>query len=301
MHVEITGVLGIKTAVLYAGLGRTLEVVGPNAAGKSSIAVALQAVLTQNPDPLNLGVGTGTQVYCHDEVGDAQVVLGHRGNTIKWYPLKRSIEAPPAPAISSPYAVGMVNFMIQRGQKLQAELFQDLLLPNPETMMREIENHLKEFLPAEDLKGVLKTIKERDFQNATVVYQERSRESKRQWGKITGRTYGVKVAADWRPDGWLADYDNIPVPQAKEKVVKARQQLATLTGIHAVSEHEAAIIREAAESLPELEQELESAETKANNAKLAWELSHNEYAEGRIVTCGCHKSERPYGPKNRNH
>ena len=48
----------------------------------------------------------------------------------------------------------------------------------------------------------------------------------------------MKVGADWRPDGWLADFDNMTPHQAEERVVTARDALAALHQVKAVSEAE---------------------------------------------------------------
>ena len=106
-------------------------------------------------------------------------------------------------------------------------------------------------------------IEERGFDAAGAVYAERGRESKRQWNEITGRTYGVKVASDWRPDGWLADMDSMTTQQAEESVTAAREALAALHQVQAVSEAEAQSAGEAKVALPDLQAALKTAADKA--------------------------------------
>ena len=66
------------------------------------------------------------------------------------------------------------------------------------------------------MDGLLEIIGERGFDAAAAVYGERAREAKRQWQDIAGRTYGTKIASDWRPDGWLADMDSMTTQQAED-------------------------------------------------------------------------------------
>ena len=63
-------------------------------------------------------------------------------------------------------------------------------------------------MPAQDLAGVMKSIEDRGWDKTEAVYSDRSRIAQRSWCDVTGRSrYGTSVAADWLPDGWLADYD----------------------------------------------------------------------------------------------
>ena len=52
--------------------------------------------------------------------------------------------------------------------------------------------------------------------------RDRSRAAKRDWAGITGRPYGVRLANDWRPDSWNADWDGMTVQDAEAAVVTAR-------------------------------------------------------------------------------
>ena len=89
---------------------------------------------------------------------------------------------------------------------------------------------------------------------------ERGREAKRQWQDIAGRAYGVKVASDWRPDGWLADMDAMTTQQAEEAVTAAREALAALHQVQAVTEAEFTRARRRPRSaLPGLQAALQAA------------------------------------------
>ena len=98
------------------------------------------------------------------------------------------------------------------------------------------------YLPADDLAGAMKMLEDRGWEATEAVYADRAKVSKRDWREITGKTYGVRVAADWRPDGWLADYDHMTPQIAEEKVVVCRDMLNALHRVQAVSESEAEAI-----------------------------------------------------------
>ena len=47
-----------------------------------------------------------------------------------------------------------------------------------------------------------------------------------------------RVAADWRPEGWLADFDHLTPQIAEERVTNARDALNALHRVQAISESE---------------------------------------------------------------
>ena len=121
-----------------------------------------------------------------------------------------------------------------------------------------IRERLLAYMPKQDVDGLLEIVGKRGFDAATAIYAERAREAKRQWQDIAGRTYGVKVASDWRPDGWLADMDAMTTQQAEEAVTGAREALAALHQVQAVTEAEAQQAAEAKAALPGLQAALQS-------------------------------------------
>ena len=164
-------------------------------------------------------------------------------------------------SLSRPEAVGLVDFVGRQSDKARAAMLQPILLPPPEEVMDALKDLLKGKLPEADLLGVLKSVQDRGWDKTEAVYTDRARIAKRTWCDITGRArYGVAVAADWLPDGWLADYDGKTTLEAEGDVASARDALALLHKAQAVAEvrdeliseqqqHEAA---KAQDELPEL-------------------------------------------------
>ena len=67
----------------------------------------------------------------------------------------------------------------------------------------------------------------------------------------------MRVAADWQPEGWQADYDSLTREQAEVGVVDAREALADLHRIQAIGELELAEAQQAKAALPGIEREIE--------------------------------------------
>ena len=73
MRLQIERTLGILEATIDIGEGEIVEVVGPNASGKTSLAVCAQAVLTRDANPLGLSAADAKKCYPHDGADDAKV------------------------------------------------------------------------------------------------------------------------------------------------------------------------------------------------------------------------------------
>ena len=166
--------------------------------------------------------------------------------------------------LSHPTAVGLIDFTGKMKAKERAEVFQSALLPDPETVLEAVHERLAEYLPADDLAGAMEMLTERGWDATETVYGDRGREAKRAWNGITGKTWGIKVAADWRPDGWLADFDHLTPQIAEERVTNARDALNALHRVQAISESEQEAAESAAADLPILELAL----TKLNDVRM---------------------------------
>ena len=253
MKLSIQQTLGIVSAEIDLEPGRIVEVVGPNASGKTSIAVCAQAVLARDSNPLGLSAAESKRNYPHDGAEDAKVTIldDIRGSETDWYPSRGTIAAPSIEGrgtasvpmqsgvpLSHPTAVGLIDFTGKMKAKERAEVFQSALLPDPETVLKAVHERLAEYLPADDLAGAMEMLAERGWDATETVYSERGKESKRAWNAVTGKTWGIRVAADWRPDGWLADFDHLTPQIAEERVTNARDALNALHRVQAISESE---------------------------------------------------------------
>ena len=262
MKIKVKDTLGIVDAEIEITPGRVTEVVGPNASGKTSITVCAQAVLARDVNPLRLSVADVKRAYPHDGSEDAQVdLITPDLNEVRWYPVNGRMHGDGDDPMSHPVAVGLIDFAVQRTSKDRVAALQEIMLPPHDEIMSAVQERLAMYMNERDLAGVIKTLGERGWEATASLFAERALEAKRAWCDITGRRqWGVKIAADWRPDGWLADYDLMTVPEAESRVTDARDALNALHRVSAVSEADAARAQAAAEALPDLRSALRQAE-----------------------------------------
>ena len=272
MRVELENVLGVKEAGLVIAPGRVLAVIGANASGKTSIAVALQALLARDGNPLGVSAAQSAYTYLHDGPGDARAVLiDDDGVITEWFPASGKFMAPGTPPICHREAVGLIDFVANHSARERAALLQGALLPPLDEILEHARRDLKNYLNAKDIDGVMQEIEARGWEMAAKYFNERGLQGKREWSECAGRRWGGRVGADWRPDGWLAEYDGLTVQAAEVQVVDARERLASLNLANAVSQSAHEEAQQARGSLPSLEASLESRETvlRFSNAKLA--------------------------------
>ena len=193
MRLEIERTLGIERAAIDLTPGQIVEVVGPNASGKTSLAVCAQAVLAREANPLGLSAADAKRSYPHDGADDAEVSLeGDQDLYVTWYPTRGTVLNGPGAVTSCPEAVGLVDFTAKRGAKERAAIFQNALLPDPMTVLEAVRETLAGYLPETDLVGVMQMLEERGWEPTAGVYEERGRQAKREWREVTTKTYGVK-------------------------------------------------------------------------------------------------------------
>ncbi len=258
MRLEIKDVLGIEYAEVEIPDSGVIEVIGPNAAGKSSLATAAQAVLAHDMNPLGVPAPQAKRVYVRDGAEYGEAALIDSGQVAQWRPAAGTIEATGTP-YSRPESVGLVDYTARMGAKARAEQIQAALLPPASEILAQVREALIPYLPADDLDGVMQMVDERGFEAASEIYADRARRAKREWRSITGLSWGIKAGSDWLPVGWQADYDHLSHQQAQDRVTAARDAIAAIYATQAVSESEIARAREAAAAIPGARAEYESA------------------------------------------
>lgn len=273
----VRDILGCTNAVVLLREGEVTEVVGPNAAGKTSVAVAAQACLTMDANPMGLDATEARAAYIRDrteapdeawarlewEQEDTEFGESSTPCELVWRPNGQSVTAPPwMTPMSSKQAAGLIDFTAKTKARDRAENLQGPLLPDEDVVLAQLSKRLKGYLVADDIKGVTDMIREQGFDEAENNYRKRALEAKRAWEKIAGRRYGSSVAVDWRPDRWHADWDSLTPQLCAEHVVAAREALTGMHIANAVSQADADRAADAESRMPDAQAELADLQEK---------------------------------------
>lgn len=259
MRIEVVNVLGIDEVSVEFEPGQIVAIAGRNATGKTSFATAAQAVLAREVNPLGVPAAQSSRIYVREGEDGAQADFIVDGTVITWRPQQGTIDAPNDGPICSPEAVGLIDYTARAGGKERASRLQSALLPPYDELASQARVELTRYLVEKDVQGCLEMIQQRGWEAASAVYADRARAAKGQWTDVTGRHWGARLAQDWRPDGWLADWDHLSKQQAEERVVAARNAVSALHEVRAISEAEAAEAQKARDELPALEKAVDAA------------------------------------------
>lgn len=205
-------------------------VLGPNSAGKSSIAVCLAAVTAQLANPLGL---MSAQRKLYVTKGAAEGSAGLDDGRVLWTG-QAIAEAGGAGPDTLPHAVGMVNFLASyRTAADAAKPWEALFLPEDP---REILEPKWTF-PKPQLDALVKQIEdEGGWDGALRNAQEEGRHAKREWRKYTNENWGKAKAKTWKPAKWrevLAEESEESLTAKLADVRDARQRLSNLRAVSA--------------------------------------------------------------------
>lgn len=251
----VTNFLGIREAVIPLPR-KPVMVVGHNASGKTSAATALGSLLAGNANPLGLRAG---KAYLRDneQYGEVLIsgpagqewrrwVIGERG-------IRKFAEAPPD---LSAHAMALVDFINVTEQKARARIWEQIFLPDRSQLRSKLQQALEDALPADSadlVRQVLSQITTDESWDATGrLYAGHATAAKRAWQDVSGTKWGVKKAAEFRPEGWVARLDSVTEPAAREALNMAEETLRSVEIESAISEADHDRAKAAAASLPKL-------------------------------------------------
>ena len=242
----------IENLLAYSLLDLTVEegvtvVAGKNATGKSSLAMILGALVANMANPGGLDAAK-RKAYIRDgqHEGEASIETPE-GQVITWRPGSGSIvrPEPDIPVWSIPEAVGLVDFMEKRTtkearQKMWKGLFESE--EDPEVLLKESWGEGS----AGDLPAILKIIKEKGWDAAYSIMEDKRRESKALWCAVTSsRAYGDRLAAKWTPDHWDATLATASEAELQAELTNARDDLTSIAACAAVSASDIAKAKDA--------------------------------------------------------
>ena len=274
MQIKIRNYRGGETADIE--LSSVSLIVGPNAAGKSSLCEAAALTLAREPHPIGLKksdakalVGSpGGNASCRIEAGESEVVA-------EW-PACEITEKGSAPRASL-LAAGLVNPMEMKAADRAKALAKGI-------GAEPTRDDLKGALEAKGFVGLLDPLWKKVEDGWDQAYQgckEKGIRLKGQWEGIAGERYGGSKAETWKPEGLIVegepseiDFANaiggqtVALNEAKRKLEgaisrsaldqKAREDLAALAGRMPLEEE----IRNARAVLSETTQTLDKLKEK---------------------------------------
>ena len=195
------------------------------------MATVLAALTTHNHNPLNLGASMMSS-YLHGSAMEGSASLGN----VQWSPRAKGVSAPgDEKPLSTPPSVGLVDFVTtaRKSTKERAKVWETMFLPpDPEAILRQ---HWT--LDERQFQSVLDTIREKGWDAAVSIYEERRRSAKRAWTDATGgETYGKGKAESWVPRGWRAALDAESVESIEKDLADLRANRDAIVEMAAISD-----------------------------------------------------------------
>ena len=297
MKVEVNNLLRVKGAALDLNPGEITAVTGWNSQGKSSLATAVAALLCQTANPFNAAKSQG-KIYVHEgaDTGGAELKDADGEPLVRWQAATGDLSSfAPEGMNSLPETVGLVDFTVQMAPKARTELWERLFLPPPAELMARLREQLSKHLDKRTLGDVMNMIEAADsvdegIDAVTKTYAARAADAKRAWTKVTGIAYGVRKAADWRPEKWSAELDGVTEDDAREMLQEAQGAVDDAHIQHAIEAADVEKARSAEAELQKARKQLEDLELKTRvpleeieTARQAWAKAREEHgkAQGR--------------------
>ena len=269
MRLTVSNVLGVSSADIALPGSKPIGIIGPNAAGKSSIAAALAALLARDPNPLRLGV---TKSYMREGADYGEAAL-HEGPepVIQWILAEKGLRVTAqAPAQAAAASVGLIDFVGRQTPRTRTENWEAIFLPAPETLQDLMAESLRETLPNPRMvDDVMETLREQGWEAVENVYKRKAVEAKRVWAAIAGEPYGKRKAPAWKPVGWRSELDGVTRLEAEQALQDAREAQQAIHVARAVSASQAEAARAAAERLPTLQERLGPVDERLRKAEQA--------------------------------
>ena len=257
MEIEIRNFLGIKEANIPL-LDSVLAVIGHNASGKTSIAIAIAGILSRNSNPL--GLGSSAKPYMHDSSDHGEVVLrGEESMELRrWILEERGIRVlADVEEDCDKHALGLTDF-IALPTKYRAQAWEQAFLPPPKELVSMLGEELGQQIAQEaQVEEVLRELRVREWNDVATIYASKARESKRQWSEITGAgAWGSNKADQWFPKGWKSEWDAVTPAESRTRLEESRELVRMAQVSQAIGEADSERAAAAAAEIPSLEKEL---------------------------------------------
>lgn len=278
MRVAVTNVLRVQSAELELAPGTITAVTGANRVGKTSLASIVGGALAFDGNPLRAGKGAGG-VYLRDDTTQGGITVDDDAGqpVVRWSAATGELShfAGGMKAVSGA-AAGLVGFTETMPPKARTVLWEEYFLPSPDRLMDMMRTQLEPHLDGKTLESIMSMIAESEDESTGIAavaasYSERAKKAKRRWMAITGKNYGVKVAADFLPADWTSELDGKTPKDMATQLEELREDLRNAHVDHALSQGEIQHAKEAAGQLPAARKAAEEAAAALKDATDAYD------------------------------
>lgn len=235
MEVKIQGFVGIHK-VAFTAEGVTL-LVGKNAAGKSSTALAIAAAVTGEMTPIP-GIRKNAATYfVNRRASQASVEIKSSEGIIiaTWPDCKYTTDGNPISADFT--AAGIEKISAMSSQRERASYLSRYLFAMP---VREEFVEALEGLDPQRIDKVWEEIQvNRDWDITHSKYMDVGKRHKGEWASVAGEPFGIKKAESWFPPSWEDSMDAMSEETLLGALTQERENLEALISSEAVSKSEA--------------------------------------------------------------
>lgn len=257
MQLKIRNFRGIEQAEI--NLDGISLIAGPNAAGKTSVAQALAALLTGETSPIH-GMAKKDLSQLLRGGGVCEIALSDdEGKTSILYPAAQ-VETEGKPASASPVACGKVN-IATLPTKDRSEFLGKLLDTEP-THDEVIEACVAISISTEHAEALWSKIQLEGWDGAHANIKDKGAQMKGQWLEIAGEQYGSKKAENWLPENWESDLEGKSEDTLQALVTEAKESAEAAIASEAVDDDYRSRLETSAANAPMLREKVAEAEGK---------------------------------------
>lgn len=265
MKLTIRNFRGIESASIT--LSPIALVAGPNAAGKSSVAMAMAACLRQTPMPIDGVAKNQCSLLLRRDAkrGSATLETANGSATVNWP--GGSVSTDGAFPVSSDFAAGVLSVADMSAKESTAALRRYV-------GAEPTRDDLRAALPTAEISdgivdNIWQSIQTDGWDAAHRRAKETGTRAKGRWEQITGDNYGSAKAVGWVSPLWPSDESRSP-EELQAAVADATARLEGLIGQQALSDDEMQRLRDtASQTVPytvELHERLSAAEARLHEA-----------------------------------
>ena len=248
VHLNIKDVFAFSRLDLELPLGKPLLITGRNSSGKTGLARILAALTSGTSNPAGVSAAH-MKHYVRDGAAEGYAALGE----FVWQPPQGVTIPTGEKPQASPYAVGLVNFLVNSRTKAdRARVWEHLFLPKDARAILEPKWQQS----PQQLLAVLEQIEKDGWESASAIFKNQKLQFRRTWEEVTGERFGLKKAAQWKPKDWSVDLEGLSEDDVLNSVTEASEALRALTMRGAVSQDRINRAIEMQKDLPEAESKL---------------------------------------------